>query len=798
MARAPRPRVKRAAKARACRSKYIGQTVRVRGREATVEACARPRVRPAPKSPVPRLRVRYARSGRVRPVPRATIYRAARCAARPEARGCRGFDPERAPWLSRRPADTSFDFGALEPGYEPPAPTSPARELPALPAPAEAPPAPAPARRARGGRVPEAPAPRWRPRVPEKQAPVRLPASPLYARMQPETRDLAPWLAYAAPWLWTSVAKTLADGFVVNVLTGDPLSYEERGKVYGWDWRGRYGAESRTPNDPPRGFVESSGAYAPFVPRASIRGFIADAGVVANAILRVESGLWSGEFWRDPETGALALAPQTPPEKVHIPHGTHPSTAGAMRRRQGEANFRASQHFSSTVAELAKARAIVAAWASGARPIPSGMAAFARAENSYQRDDGTVFAETWEHQGRDWRLTIADESGAVRLEQWTANAGWRFRWGTKFDFARDRIPTEDAPAWVRAALRPLFAYHDYTLKSLFGGGFEGRRKSALEKYDKGRAEADPFAADCTSPSEAVRDAWELTRRIPCATRDARDLLVKARDSELFRLCNDDPHGSACREFYERVEGGCDPACTPRQSADRWGPTVGHDDGACPKQITAEQIARWSRGEEPVPTYVTDSDKPHRVGSTDNCYFSASMRRRRNLRDRALASIEVPSEVARFGDAAVDKYVEDTIRAQELATPEGPAWHANDARILGRVRAPYKMGLNELEDLKYAYREWRTGNMGPAYQLVARNTLRADADGEVSEQGLVEAVLEGWVEDQQQKNERGKDSRIKAFRARVKRDGAFTVAAELAEGTSGRSGRTGRGKAEDSP
>ena len=74
-----------------CRTKYLGAAVRLRGRPAKVVGCARPEKRPEPAKPVARFRVQYVASGNVHPVPRRTIYRAARCEAKPEAKGCKPF-----------------------------------------------------------------------------------------------------------------------------------------------------------------------------------------------------------------------------------------------------------------------------------------------------------------------------------------------------------------------------------------------------------------------------------------------------------------------------------------------------------------------------------------------------------------------------------------------------------------------------------------------------------------------------------------------------------------------------------
>lgn len=120
---------------KACRTKYLGESVKLRGRAAKVVGCARPKAMPAPKKPVARFRVRYGASGNVRPVPKRAIYRAiyraARCARDPGVKGCAPLDIEKAPWLSRRAVDTSFDFGEqpTAPAPRTHAPTPPRRPV---------------------------------------------------------------------------------------------------------------------------------------------------------------------------------------------------------------------------------------------------------------------------------------------------------------------------------------------------------------------------------------------------------------------------------------------------------------------------------------------------------------------------------------------------------------------------------------------------------------------------------------------------------------------------------------------
>lgn len=718
------------ARPRACRSKYIGTTVRVRGRDATVVGCARPKTRPAPKAPVARFRVTYAKSGRTRPVPRKAVYRAARCSAKPEARGCKPFDLERAPWLARRAADTSFDFGETAP----------------------------PSRVARASR----------PRLPEMQAPARLPRIALAPVLQSETRELAPWLAYAAPWAWREVARMIGNARVLDPETGAPLSREEQFRVYGTDYGRGYGNTTVSPKQPDRSFIANVTAPPPFTPRPSTRAFLDDVRVVSDAIIAIESGLWSHTFERVRD-GFFALPPHTPPEKLYIPQGTHPSTAAAMRRRAAEKIERDARAYQSTVNRLERAREIVGAWASGAKAIPSGVMALAT-EHVPEAERVVEYQETWSHGGEDWRLFIERESATVRVERWTA-AGWRFAWGAAFDLRRGTIPLDDAPPDVGAAMKALVSSNGWRIAHLFGGGLEGRRRTSLARYDRGAAPVDPFADSCAPRSIAAREAWEFTRRLPCATPKAREALAAVRNRELAALCAD-PLSDDCDAFYELVDSGCEPACEPGK---------GHDEGACPAQITASQIERWSRGEEPAPDHVFDSDKPHLIGASDNCRYSDSMRARMALHERVVAETPIPAEVDRRGPSAVQAHLLDAIRRAELADPRGEAWQRNDARILGRVKRAPGAGASDLDAVKHAYRAFlQHGDPGPAYSLVRRGVIRADADGEIGEDTLIEALIEGWVEDQQAfSSEKGRDARIRAFRNRVRTEGKAAVAMGLA-------------------
>lgn len=712
------------ARPRACRSKYLGATVRVRGREATVVGCARPRKRPAPKASVARFRVTYAKSGRTRPVPRRAVYRAARCSAKPEARGCKPFDIEHAPWLARRAPDTSFDFGDTTP------------------------------------------APRA-PRPPEMQAPARLPRIALAPALQPETRELAPWLAYAAPWAWREVARMIGNARVLNPETGAPLTREEQFRVYGTDYGRGYGA-TPTPKQPDRSFISNITAPPPFTPRPSTRGFLDDARIVGDAILALESGLWSNTFERLRD-GSVVLPPHVRAENIYIPPGTHGATAAAMRRRAAEKIERDARAFQATTNGLARAREIVAGWASGAKAIPSGVQALAN-ESVPEAERAVEYQETWSHGGEDWRLFIDRESATVRVERWT-NAGWRFAWGAAFDLRRGTIPLDDAPPDVGAAMKALVSSNGWRIAHLFGGGLEGRRRTALARYDRGAAPVDPFADSCAPRSPAAREAWEFTRRLPCATPKAREALAAARNRELAALCAD-PLSDDCDAFYELVDSGCEPACEPGK---------GHDEGACPAQITASQIERWSRGEEPAPDHVFDSDKPHLIGASDNCRYSDAMRARMALHERVVAETAIPPQVERRGPSAVQDFLRDAIRRAEDADPRGAAWQRNDARILGRVKRAPGAGASDLDAVKHAYRAFlQHGDPGPAYSLVKRGVIRADADGEIGEDTLIEALIEGWVEDQQAfSSEKGRDARIRAFRNRVRTEGKAAVAMGLA-------------------
>lgn len=723
------------ARPRVCRSKYLGATVRVRGREATVVGCARPKQRPAPKAPVARFRVIYAKSGRTRPVPRKTVYRAARCGTKPDARGCAPLDPERAPWLARRPLDASFDFGAIDPQ----------------------PAAPSPRRRAA--------------RTPELQAPVRLPSPPLLAVMQPETRELARWLAYAAPWAWRAVAEEVAKAHQVDPATGAPLTREQKLVRYGTNYGRGYGAIPE-PNAPERRLIGSGDSIATpgFVVRPSARSFVADAQKVAGAILALESAVWSGAMRRSDEGNLYPLLGMATHRLVIAP-GTHPSTAAAMRRRAAEADDRVRHHLSVLDGKMAEARAIVAGWASGTKPIPDGIKALDRAGHGLRRDqDDVEYAETWSHRGEDWRMTITHESGDVRVERWT-RAGWRFAWGTKFDTRRDTIPMEDSPADVADALRALLASGgvNYHLPRLFGGGLAGRRREALARYDRGAADPDPFSLDCVPPA-SVREAWQFTRRIPCATPKAREALVAARDRELAALC-EDPLSEGCDAFHDLVASGCGPACDPAKG--------GRDEGDCPAQITAAQIERWSTGMDPVPDHIFDSDKPHLIGQSDNCYYSDAMRARRALHARVVDETPIPAAVAQRGPSAVQAFLREAIERAEAADPRGAAWQRNDQRILGRVKPAAKSGGDPLDELKRAFAAHVRGDDGPAYSLAKRGYVVTDASGEVDESSLIDALLEAWTEAQHSTSQKGREARFAAFRRRLAAEGRYAVAASIA-------------------
>ncbi len=58
-----------------------------------------------------------------------------------------------------------------------------------------------------------------------------------------------------------------------------------------------------------------------------------------------------------------------------------------------------------------------------------------------------------------------------------------------------------------------------------------------------------------------RDAWDLTRRIPCSTGDGQERLRRARDAELAALC-EDPLSDGCEAFHELVAQGCALTCGP--------------------------------------------------------------------------------------------------------------------------------------------------------------------------------------------------------------------------------------------
>jgi hypothetical protein len=613
-------------------------------------------------------------------------------------------------------------------------------------------------------RAPEAPG-SWRP------------APALVKHLAPEVRDIAADLAYYAPWAWQKAERGLSDGLRRHTSTGAPITADEAEKKWGRNWEGSRGFgvnyNSLPPKWPSRGYQpparESEVRFADirFVPRPGAKQFVEDALFVASAIVSAESLLWSGLARND--GGAIQLVAQTPPEKVYIPPGTHPSTAGAMRRRQEERNDRERREFAWTMKALERAREIVAQWKANPKALPVQLRALAvqGSRGVANLGENVEYAKTWKHGGVDWRVSISRDEAVVTVEKYTSLSGWVRAWQGRYDTRTDRFDFEDAPKAVEDALKNLVK-NDYGFNShIFGGGFAARRRSALTHFEddqyygrryahgEKKREPDPFA-DCT-PLDAVVDAWNLTQRIPCANREARDILRGVRDVELSRLCSD-PHSSECDNFYSLVsQEGCIPDC--KETDDAW----------CDKTIPKSQIEAWKSGEEPAPPFVYDSDLKHRVGETDNCYYSPVMRARRDLHKQIASELQ-----ARDPEMSWDK-ADRIIAEREKAHEFYPKWEKNDRRVLTRAKLAgvtnHKFGQNVVDDLALAFMDLEELDRGSAS---AAQTLRAwpslqltDADGEVRSDNVAEELWRNWVEEM---NAEGKQTQITRVRNQATRGG----------------------------
>lgn len=278
---------------------------------------------------------------------------------------------------------------------------------------------------------------------------------------------------------------------------------------------------------------------------------------------------------------------------------------------------------------------------------------------------------------------------------------------------------------------------------------------------------DPFA-DCT-PLEAVVDAWNLTKRIPCANRDAREILTTARDAELIRLC-DDPHSPECDNFYSLVaQEGCIPDC--KETDDAW----------CDKVISKAQIEAWKSGEEPAPRFVYDSDLNHRVGSTDSCYYGRVMRTRRALHQQIEREL-----LARDPEMSWDKI--ERITAEREKTHEFyPLWEKNDRRVLTRAKLAgvtnHKFGQNVVDDLSLAFMDLEELDRGAAS---ASQTLRVwpslqltDADGEIRSDNVAEELWRNWVEEMNAEGRQAQVSRVRNQATRGGRLGYYAAARIIA-------------------
>lgn len=860
-----------------CRTKYLGAAVRLRGRPAKVVGCARPEKRPEPAKPVARFRVQYDASGNVHPVPRRTVYRAARCAAKPEAKGCKPFPkgaafarggsvstprvvvkdgagrpryalelvggldlsvavrpfkgiipqpPLRTEPLQRALVGLQREGGMAVPSFErarlalrtvqapqakytgdrgpapeapPPRPVRRREEIP-LPVPVsvrrtkELPlPVPVSIRR-----TPELPAPMPTGlRAPEKvsgrrgELPLPVPASirrgpevpgawrpvpPLVKHLTPEVRDLAAELAYHAPWAWERAEKRLSEGLRRHASNGEPITPKQAEEKWGLDWySGNRGFGVNFDNLPPKWpsrhyehparEEETKHADIGFVPRPDARKFVEDALFVGSAIISVESLLWSGRA--DRFSGTIQAAAQTPPDRVYIPPGTHGSTAAAMRRRQEEKNERETREFNWTMKALGQAREIVARWNANPKALPVQIRALAieGSRSAHNLGEDIEYAKTWKHGGIEWRVFITRDEAVVTVEKYTALSGWVRAWRGRYDTRTDRFDFEGAPKAVEEALKHMVK-NDYGFTGrIFGGGFSARRKEALRRFEyeqrsswshqKRERVEDPFA-DCT-PLNAVADAWDLTKRIPCANREAREILTTARDAELFRLCND-PHSPECDNFYSLVEQeGCIPDC--KETDDAW----------CDKVISKAQIEAWKSGEEPAPRFVYDSDLKHRVGATDTCYYGRVMRTRRALHQQIEREL-----LARDPEMSWDK-IERIISEREKAHDFYPLWEKNDRRVLTRAKLAgvtnHKFGQNVVDDLALAFMDLEELDRGSAS---ASQTLRAwpslqlaDADGEIRSDNVAEELWRNWVEEM---NAEGKQVQIARVRNQATRGG----------------------------
>lgn len=298
-----------------------------------------------------------------------------------------------------------------------------------------------------------------------------------------------------------------------------------------------------------------------------------------------------------------------------------------------------------------------------------------------------------------------------------------------------------------------------------------KTEALLDRWERGEIEPDPFGeSDCSPPaSPRARDVWRLTQRIPCATDKGRRVLRDAREAEFAAMvATRDLDG--IEQYNRLLFSGCAPACDPS------GPRS--DEGQCDKRITAREITAWETGAEPVPQFFYDTDRPHKIGGSSDCYYSESIWERRALHDHVIATTRVPAEIQSQGMEAVSRYLANVAREAEQSHPLHEAWEQLDARIFQKIRAPHRFGDNDLRDLSYAFVALQEGDSGPAYKISDRLRTTA-ADNEVDEATIVDSILEAWVEQQQSSSEKGRAARIERFQKRVRREGAWAVANAVA-------------------
>lgn len=703
--------------AKACRSKYLGTKVRLRGREATISGCARPKVNAPPKAPQSRFRVTYP-SGNQRPVLRSAVYRAARCAAKPHARGCAPLDIERAPWLAKRQVDTSFDFGF--------SPSTPAPKAP----------------------------PRERRRLPEMQAPRRLPSPPHLALLQPESQPWARWLAYAMPKAWQRLATEITWLHGLDHNTLQPLTRDQRAARYGYDYRGGYGS-APTPNVPRPSLDTGShwsavGGYGKHAHesaaiRPSANQFVEDASTLGKAIFAWEHGLASGVFRRD-ASGHLVLHPQTRPEDIHIPPRTHGSTAAMMRRRQAEQNEKERSALARAVGLAKKADAIVAKWSADPSALVPDPIAFPHA-TGYMSHPSEGYASTWAYGGRDWRLRITSPKEVI-LDVW--DGAWREAWRGRYDLRHDRIDLSGASPEVVEAIGALHREGgaQWQIPRIFGGGRTARRDRVLKRAEKG--ETGPRREDCEVHDLGLdaTDAIDLTRRMACAGADAAARIRPLRDRALAAACRD-ADSDECESIYAQLEAcgaaTCPPAGMTAEAA---------RDGACPHVLTGAWKGDAKRGVEPLPDALYDTDKPHRIGAHRLCYYGESMRARRALRLAAEmeARTRVPPTVARRGEGAIEEWVVEAVREAERADPRADEWRGNDNDILGPIRRQLgAMGAAEQDSAEnLAFRLLYESEHGGRATMLDENQWNAEITGYSGRDNVAEALWLNWSEEQSSK------------------------------------------------